>query len=332
MDLSHDILRAFPANLRGMIGFRRCVAAFIFLVAIGLAAPLAHANGILIPPEARRALDAIYSGDSAGAIVIARAMQSSHPQQPLGYMVEDEALWWDRYCAACEIKYGMIEPWKHGKAAGDENFLAIATKVTALAQAQLAKSDTAEMHFFAGMGWALKVRVYALRNENRNAARAAVSARTEMLRALQLDPQMADATAALGMYNYYVDTLSPLVRILRFFMGIPGGDKALGVKQMETGMTQGVLLRTDIRFILARALRQYDRQYQQALDIAEPLLAQYPKNPLFFLLVGNLNAELGRTDAAAKAFRATRAAAAFTTNPVCAARAKDLAGEFLWKN
>ena len=40
-----------------------------------------------------------------------------------------------------------------------------------------------------------------------------------MLRALELDPQMADATAVLGVYNYYVDTLSGIVKLLRVFHG-----------------------------------------------------------------------------------------------------------------
>ena len=135
--------------------------------------------------------------------------------------------------------------------------------VVHLAQAQLAKNETAEMHVYAGMGYALKARVYGLRGENRNVAHAGVSARSEMLRALELDPQMADATAGVGIYNYYVATLSPIVKMLRFFMGIPGGDKEAGIKQMEIGMNQGVLLRVDVRYIFAKSLRLYDQKYEQ---------------------------------------------------------------------
>src|SRR5262249_27717967 len=198
-----------------------------------------------------------------------------------------------RYCVALEIKYGMVESWSHTKDHGDESYFSLADRAIQLAQAQLAKSDTAEMHFYAGMGNALKVRVLGLRNENRAAARAAVAARTEMMRALELDPQMADATAALGLYNYYVDTLSPIVKVLRFFMGIPGGNRELGVAQMKTGMEHGVILNVDVRFILARALRQYDQKYEEALEIAEPLVARYRRNAMFLLLLGNLNVEMG---------------------------------------
>jgi tetratricopeptide (TPR) repeat protein len=216
---------------------------------------------------------------------------------------------------------------RHTKGAGDSDYLALTAKVTALAEAQLAKSETAEMHTYAGLGWALQVRVYALRGDNRYAARAGVNGRTEMLAALRIDPDMADATAALGIYNYYVDTLSPLVKMLRVFMGIPGGDKQLGIKQMEIGMNQGSFLAVDIRFILARSLRTYDQKYEQALSVAEPLVARYPQNPIFMLLLGNLNAELGRNQKAAAYFHAVQNTA--IRDSACASRVNDLANSFL---
>jgi len=205
--------------------------------------------------------------------------------------------------------------------------------VVHLAQAQLEKSDTAEMHVYAGMGWALKSRMYGLRGENRNVAHAGVHARTEMVRALELDPQMADATAGVGIYNYYVATLSPIVKMMRFFMGIPGGDKEKGVKQMEIGMNQGVLLRVDVRFIFAKSLRQYDQKYQKALAIAEPLVERYPQNPIFLLLAGNLNSELGRNDKASEYFHAVLKIPAGSSGcagcEACATRVRELANSFL---
>ena len=291
-----------------------------------LASPLCAAN-ISLSPEATQALDAIYSEDPEMAISIARKIQQAHPSHPLGYLLEAEARWWKRYCGAYEIKYGMADAWKRGKEPEDDVYIALAGKATQLAESQLAKSETAEMHVYAGLGLVLEVRVYALRGENRNVARAGVKARAEMLRALELDPQMADATADLGIYNYYVDTLSPVVKLLRIFMGIPGGDKEVGVEQMETGMNQGILTAVDVRFILSRALRQYDRKYEQALSIAEPLSARYPHNLLFLLLLGNLNLELGRDAKASEYFHSVLQSA--VPDADCAAHVRALANSFL---
>jgi hypothetical protein len=300
------------------------VAAFF---AATFAAHSAHAEGITLPPEALKAMDKIYGGDPDAALVIAHNIEEAKPDHPLGYLLEAEAIWWKRYCAACEIKYGMVDAWKRSKESDDAEYLKLTDSVIRLAQAQLAQSETAEMHTYAGLGWALKVRVYALRAEYRNAARTAVNGRTEMLAALKLDPDMADATAALGVYNYYVETVSPIVKVLRIFMGIPGGDKQTGVKQMEVGMNQGLFLAVDARFILSRALRTYDQKYERALAVAEPLVSRYPHNPMFLLLAGNLNAELGRKEKASEYFHA--ALATSVPDDACSARTRDLANAFL---
>ncbi|HKQ87711.1 MAG TPA: tetratricopeptide repeat protein [Candidatus Acidoferrales bacterium] len=269
----------------------------------------------------------IYAGRPDAAIPIARALQESQPDHPLGYLLEAEADWWNIYCAACQIKWGMVDDFSHGKRRTHDDYLKLADKVVALAKAQLAQSDTAEMHFYAGLGYALKARIYDERDEHRNVARSGVAARTEFLRALQLDPDMADAKAGLGFYNYYVDTLSPIVKMLRFFMGIPGGNKETGIRQMKEGAQNGVLFAVDTRYYLAKNLRTFDLKYADALEIAQPLAEKYPHNPIFLLLVGNLNAELGRKDKAADYFR--EALDAPVANEDCAARVKQLANAFL---
>src|SRR5260370_15798458 len=199
----------------------------------------------------------------------------------------------------------MVDAWKRGKKKEDEIYFELADKAVHLAQAQIAKSDTAEMHLYAGMGLALKARMDALRGENHAVAHAGVAARTEFLRALELDPQMADATGGLGLYNYYVDALPGIVKFLRFFMGIPGGNKKEGIEQMQTAIEHGVLMPVEMRFHLAKNLRTYDQEYERAIAVAEPLVARYPNNPVFQLFLGNLNAEMGRRDKAAEYFHAT---------------------------
>jgi tetratricopeptide (TPR) repeat protein len=301
-------------------------AAAILLAAMAFAVP-ARAESITLPPEAAQAMDAIYGGDPDAGVAIARRIQQAQPDQPLGFVLEAEAKWWKRECGAYEIKYGMADAWQRSKEPEDKAYLLLADKAIELAEAQLAKSDSAEMHVYAGLGWALKARVYALRGENRNVARAGVKGRAEMLRALELDPEMADATAVLGVYNYYVDTLGPMVKLLRFFMGIPGGNKETGVKQMETGMSEGVLMKVDARFVLAMLLRQYGQKYEQALTIAEPLHEKYPRNAIFTLLLGNLNLELGRDSKASEYFHAVLE----LPNPdaECRDRVREIANSFL---
>jgi hypothetical protein len=301
----------------------------VLLAIFVLAAALVHAAGISLPPQAARALDEIYSGNPAAGIAVAHTIEQSDPQNPLGYAIEAEALWWKIYCESCEIQWGMVDAWKGGKGAEGDAYLKLAERVVQLANARLAKSDSSEMRLYAGMGWALEARLYGLRNDRRKTARAGVQARAQFIRALKLDPNMADADVGLGLYNYYVDALSPFVKFLRVFMGIPGGSKEDGIRQLQTGMDHGVLLPVVARFYLAKNLRTYDHRYDRALSIAEPLTTRYPQNPVFLLLAGNLNVELGRNDAAAHYFHAVLSVPALDTG--CAARSSQIADAFLAK-
>jgi tetratricopeptide (TPR) repeat protein len=276
----------------------------LMLCAFALSSPvsLASTNGPHLPPEAVQALDKIYAGDPQAAIAILRNLEQSQPQNPLAFLLEGEAAWWQIYCDNAEVRYGMIDAWKRGKKPEDEKYLELTDKIIDLSQAQIAESNSAEMHLYAGNGYALKARMYALRGENRAVAHAGVAARAEFIRALEIDPQMADATGGLGLYNYYVDSLSSAVKMLRFFMGIPGGNRDEGIRQMQTAIEHGVISKVEMRFYLAKNLRNFDRDYAQAMVIAKPLSVSYLGNPIFQLLMGNLNAELGRPEKASEYF------------------------------
>ena len=165
-------------------------------------------------------------------------------------------------------------------------------------------------------------RLYGLRWEKGPAARAGVRAREHLLRALALDPALADAELGLGLYNYYVDALSGIAKLLRFFMGIPGGSKKNGFKQLERAMTQGTLARAEARFYLAKNLRNYDRDYARTLTVLAPLTEHYPANPFFALLRGDLNAKLARNEGAALWYR--KAAALPLRDAACHQRIQEL--------
>jgi tetratricopeptide (TPR) repeat protein len=285
----------------------------------------------VFPAEAHESLEALYRSDAEAAIAIARRMEAARPEYPLGFLLEAEARWWRIYCGALEFKWNHIDVWKHETSSGDEAYLAIAEKVVELAETALRAKESAEMQLYAGMGYVLRVRMLGIRKENRATARAAVKARTHLMRALELDPSLADAKTGLGLYNYYVDTLSGIARMLRAFMGLPGGDKRLGVAQLEDAMLHGELTGVDARFYLAKNFRSYDREYERALKIMEPLAERYPKNPIFPLFMGNLNALLGRNERAAASYHAAEnlAGALPGSEGACKARVEALVREGL---
>src|SRR3989475_7594610 len=273
------------------------------LLAVLLRPEPAQASSLNLPDGARQGLDLLYAGRPDDAMAQFRLVQAADPGGPLGYLLEAEARWWEIYCEACEVKWNTIDAWERPRMTADDGYLALTNKAISIAESRIAQADSPEMQLYAAMGWMFRARLLGLRNDRRGTARAGVNARAHLLCCLQLDPQMADAYAGLGLYNYYVDTLSPMARILRFFMGIPGGSRAEGIRQLEIAMEKGDLTRVGARFYLAKNLRTYDRDYARSLEVFSSLVEEFPRNPIFRLLRGDVQAKLGRREMAAASFR-----------------------------
>jgi hypothetical protein len=291
--------------------------------------PAEPAGKLVLPPNIGQILDHIYGGQRDLAIPEIHQLEQQAPNDPLGYLLEAEVEWWRIWCASAEFKYGMTMARHHEKAPSDQHYLELTTKAYTLAEDSLRQHDSGEMHLYAAMADALAARLYAMRSEYRATARAGVRARSNFQQALVLDATLDDAYTGLGLYNYYVDTLSVLARAMRMLMGIPGGTKQEGVRQLQRGMDSGQLSAQVARFYLAMNLLNYDQKYEEALRVITPLAEKYPGNPLFQLMRGDLNAKLGRKQLAASCYHAAEEAANTVPEPDCRAKMKQLAQQSL---
>jgi Flp pilus assembly protein TadD len=87
-------------------------------------------------------------------------------------------------------------------------------------------------------------------------------------------------------------------------------------------MADGVLTPAEARFYLAINLDNFDRKYQEGLEVAGPLAEKYPTNPLFQLIRGDLYAKLGRKESAERCYRA--AGAIPVRDPECSSHIREL--------
>ncbi len=304
------------------------VALLVSIISGMLLQPRAvQAGGLILSPEAKHALDLLYAGQTTQSIHEFQRIQTAQPDSPVGYLGEAEARWWQIYCEACEIKWNMLDAWKRPSRADDDIYLSLTDKTIHLAEERIRQQDSAEMELWAGMGWLLRARLLGLRDERRATAQAGVQGRERMLRCLQLDPEMVDADAGLGLYNYYVDTLSGIARALRFLMGIPGGKKQDGIRQLEIAMRQGTFTRVEARFYLAKNMRNYDRDYVMSIEVMSPLATEYPENPIYQLILGDTQAKLAHWQLAASNFRAAEQLS--IPDEACAGRVRALVRQAL---
>ncbi len=299
------------------------LAASLLMLSFAALAAGAALHGVQVLPNTGSVLASIYSFDLDSALEQARRMQQQYPDQPLGYLLEGEALWYRIWCQSMDYKWGMIDARHRPKLESDQQYLDLARQAASLAASQIKQHDSSEMQFYAGMADALAARLYGLRGDNRATARFGVRAREHFLAAKKLDPELADTYFGLGLYNYYVDTLSGIAKILRFFMGIPGGNKLEGLRQLEEVVGANSITSNVARFYLALNLHRYDREYAQALSVITPLVQQYPSNPLFLLIAGDLEAKLGHKEPALSDYR--RAASLPVEDAECRGRIQAVA-------
>ena len=299
------------------------------LLAILPGALVLGAGTLSLPPNTGSILDHIYSGKREQALTEIRQMQQTLAGHPLPYLLEAELEWWRIWCASAEYKYGMTMARHRDKTPADQHYLDLAKKAYALAEAGLHEKESGEMHLYAGMADALEARLYGLRFDTRATARAGVRAREHFQSALARDASLADADTGLGLYNYYVDTLSAIARVIRFFMGVPGGSKEEGIRQLNHAIRDGQLTPVVARFYLALNLENYDQRYEDALKVIGPLTEKYPRNPSYLLVQGDLYAKLARKEEAESSYRAALAAANQVEEPACGAKMRQLAQQAL---
>ena len=150
----------------------------------------------------------------------------------------------------------------------------------------------------------MRARLDGLHDRDLPTARAGKKMRTLLLQALQLDPSLTDAYLGIGIYNYFVDTLSSIVKLLSIFIGLPGGSRTEGLRQLQLCADKGELGSPEAKFYLAKDFsRSSERQYEKSLHIFGELQQEFPHNPLWPMLIGSLYYRLGNPQKGEEIYR-----------------------------
>ena len=140
---------------------------------------------------------------------------------------------------------------------------------------------SAEAWFYLASSYAPLVQWQVLRGERVSAARNGNRIREALEQALRADPTLADAHFGIGIYQYYADVASPSVKMFRWLLFLPGGDRVKGLEAIDRTRQSGALLRAEADYQRYVIDIWYEHKPDEALAILRSLDARYPTNPLF---------------------------------------------------
>jgi tetratricopeptide (TPR) repeat protein len=129
------------------------------------------------------------------------------------------------------------------------------------------------------------------RGERLSAAREGKKIKTSLERALALDPALTDAYFGIGLYHYYAGVAPAALKMLRWLLLLPGGDRQQGLREMQQAREQGALLRGEADYQLHWIYLWYEHQPERALQLLRSLDARYPSNPVFLQRIGEVEDE-----------------------------------------
>jgi tetratricopeptide (TPR) repeat protein len=267
----------------------------------------------------RHGLDLMMDGDLEGAIRVFKEIQKKDPQSPVGYLLEADAVWWRIYYSTANlVDPDVFAATDLPSTPYDAHFEDLLTITIAKSQGRIeSDQEVARGYLYQGMAYALRARLTGLRDKDLPTARAGKKMRTLLLKALELDPNLTDAYLGVGIYNYFVDTLSAIVKILRWFIGLPGGSRVEGLKQMQLAAEKGDLARTEAKFYLAKDYsRQNERQFERSMQLFRELEREYPRNPLWPMLIASLHCRMGHGQECDAGYRDVYNRTAGATNEV----------------
>ncbi|MBZ5514228.1 MAG: hypothetical protein LAN62_05185 [Acidobacteriia bacterium] len=281
----------------------KTLVGFLFLMLAGAGSSSAMAPGQASRDEedramGRRGLDLMMDGDLDRAIAVFREIEKQDPQSPVGYLLEADAVWWRIYYSTANlIDPDVFSSTDQDSSPHDAHFQDLLNTTISKSESNIqSNQDVARNYLYEGMAYALRARLEGLRDRALPTARAGKKMRALLLEAGELDPRLTDPYLGLGIYNYFVDTLSGIVRILRWFIGLPGGSRIEGLKQMHLAAEKGDLTPAEAKFFLAKDYsRQNERQFERSMAIFRELEREYPHNPLWPMLIASLQCRTGHS-------------------------------------
>lgn len=206
----------------------------------------------------------------------------ARPSHPAGHFFLAMVVWWRILLDIDNTSY-------------DERFYSMLEKVITLCDQRLDKNenDVAAL-FFKGGAIGFRGRLRAHREEWLKAANDGRLALPIVQKAYEIEPKNYDVLLGIGIYNYYAEIIPeeyPFVKPVMMFF--PKGDKKKGIEQLREASEKAKYADIEASYFLLQLYHNYEKDYHQALPIAQRLHQRFPDNPVFHRYLGRSYAAVG---------------------------------------
>jgi tetratricopeptide (TPR) repeat protein len=188
------------------------------------------------------------------------------PDDPEVYLLRAESYWW--------MFVNRRENKDYEKRLKDNIDQAIK-----LAEAQLKKDkgNTEALLALAG-GYGRWGMLEGLYNSRWEAVKKSMKARSILQKAVKMKPDLYDAYAWLGMYDYFAARMPGYARFAsKVFFGLYG-NKEQGLRDLRTAIEKGTYTKNSAKFFLALFLLRYEKNFPEGVKLAKELSDAYPEN------------------------------------------------------
>ncbi len=264
---------------------------FVFCAALLalLNAPHASAQWALMRSDAdvavRTGVRHIYNLEFDSASTEFQKVIVAYPHHPVGYFLDAMVDWW-------EISTNTRDKRM------DERFLRKIDRVTSICDSILDKNENDIVGlFFKGGIIGFRGRYYVLRNEWATAALDGKRAFDLVQKCQEVAPGNRDVMLGTGIYHYFMESIPeryPAVKPLLAML--PPGDKRTGIAELKLASQSARYAATEAKVVLLQLQYGMEKNYVEALAIAQQLSTDYPKNSMFKSFLGRCYVQLGNYD------------------------------------
>jgi tetratricopeptide (TPR) repeat protein len=101
----------------------------------------------------------------------------------------------------------------------------------------------------------------------------------------RMDPENRDVLLGLGIFDYYTAHLSGVLKFLSYLL-LHKGDKEEGLRKLTLAAKEATYSATEAKSVLLHNYLFLEQDFKKALDLAEQLTQQYPRDYRYWVLLG----------------------------------------------